>query len=496
MRLTLFLLAAALAITACPKPKPPPTPCGGDDQPCCTTGTACAADAGLECVAGTCISHPQPVPTDPCELPGAWVHDDAGFHANPGSPSTPDYSWLTIPLGFCVHPYGNVQSVRQIRFAPGGELFAASPSTSVASGVLPPRQGAIWVIPDDNGDGTGDENLSFAPATSVQGLMFANGYFYFQNSTSILREPYVTNQRLDNGQSEVVVDINVYSSSTHWPKTLDIADDGTIYVGNGGDQGEVCEQPMPFHGGILEIDGSANGKQVAMGLRNPIAVRCHHDGNDHCFAVELAKDGTAGVGGREKLIPIEDGDNWGFPCCASTNLPYPDVTVSCSTGQCAPDCSATTTDTNSFYIGNTPFGLDFEDTQFPAPWDHQVLIALHGAVGSWAGARVVAVDIDAQTGLPLASSTVDGGNDSGAIRDFATGWDDRSYAHGRPADVAFSSDGRLFVSNDVTGEIFWIAPIGPRSLMGSSPDGGLLSYPDGGLAPYSDGGYPLRPDAG
>jgi hypothetical protein len=43
------------------------------------------------------------------------------------------------------------------------------------------------------------------------------------------------------------------------------------------------------------------------------------------------------------------------------------------------------------------------------------------------------------------------------MTDFATGWDDGSLTHGRPAALAFSPDGRLFVANDNSGVIFWIA---------------------------------------
>ncbi len=42
--------------------------------------------------------------------------------------------------------------------------------------------------------------------------------------------------------------------------------------------------------------------------------------------------------------------------------------------QCAPDCSAVAPEANSFLIGNTPFGFDFEDAQFPAPWNDHVIL--------------------------------------------------------------------------------------------------------------------------
>jgi hypothetical protein len=44
--------------------------------------------------------------------------------------------------------------------------------------------------------------------------------------------------------------------------------------------------------------------------------------------------------------------------------------------------------------------------------------------------------------------------------DFATGWDDNTKSHGRPTNVAFAADGRLFLGNDQNGHIVWIAPLG------------------------------------
>ena len=376
--------------------------------------------------------------------------------------------WLHLPAGFCAHHYATVPNARQIRFAPGGELFVASPTAGTTGGG-PGGLAAIAVVPDDNRDGLGDSTHVFKDQLpSAQGMLFANGSFYFQDSTTIRSEPYTSGQRHDNGLISTVADISVYTSGLHWPKTLDISDTGQIFVGNGGDQGETCVEPdgtsnsMPFHGGILALDGTPGGNPIVKGLRNPIAVKCHRDGHNLCFASELAMDYSAAAGGREKLIPIRAGDNWGFPCCASHALPYMGVTIACPgnpSQMCAPDCSGVTPDSVSFIIGDTPFGFDFDDTQFPAPWDHKVIVSLHGAAGNWVGAKIVAIAFDPATGLPRPASNLLGGSNTGGMSDFATGWDDNSFQHGRPADIEFAPDGRMFVANDTTGEIFWIAPI-------------------------------------
>jgi glucose/arabinose dehydrogenase len=50
------------------------------------------------------------------------------------------------------------------------------------------------------------------------------------------------------------------------------------------------------------------------------------------------------------------------------------------------------------------------------------------------------------------------GAEPGSFAEFAEGWDDGTRTHGRPANVAFAPDGRLFLGNDNNGDIIWIAP--------------------------------------
>jgi glucose/arabinose dehydrogenase len=407
-------------------------------------------------VSGSLVdASPEASLADPCSLPGSIQFTSSGVVVVSGGGAAPDLSFLTLPQGFCAHYYGTVGSssggnARQMRFAPSGELFVSSPTTGTTGGNGGAGLAAIVVLPDDNHDGVADSVLTFLSSLpSTQGMLFANDQFYYQDGTQIMSVPYESGDRSPRGPSTQVANITIYTSSLHWPKTLDIADDGTIYVGNGGDQSEVCDPTRPFHGGILKLDGTDGGDPVAKGFRNPINVRCTH-GHNLCFAIELGLDYSADEGGHEKLVPIHQGDDWGFPCCATQNVPFP--------GGTAAICANVTPDTDSFLIGNTPFGVDFESGMWPAPWTGSAFIVTHGAAGTWAGARMVAIAMDPTTGLPMPASDVDGA-DTGAMRDFATGWDDGTLRHGRPSAVTFSSDGRLFVANDQNGVIFWIAPM-------------------------------------
>jgi glucose/arabinose dehydrogenase len=402
------------------------------------------------------------------ELPGTICFGAGGKQTLvPGGRDAPAVTWLSLPDGFCAHYFAHVAATRQLRFAPGGELFVASPSTGTAGGAGP-GLGEIVVLSDANGDGYADgdslphsdgtpQNLLFFTAVaSVQGLLFTPGFLYFQNDTQIMKVAYASGQKSLTGTPESVIDLSMangrYASQDHWPKTLDIADDGTIYVGNGGDQAQACNAsafPTPLsqiQGGIFKLDGTPAGSPVAQGFRNPIAVRCQKGGL--CFAVELGLDGSEGGGGREKVVPIRQGDDWGFPCCATQNVPEPDLSGT-------PDCSSVADESVAFVIGDTPFGLDFEPGLWPAPYTKNMIVTLHGAVGSLIGERVVAVPMESN-GLPKNSSDLDGST----LPQFAGGWDGTMGAHGRPAAVTFASDGRAFIGNDWSGDIFWVAPVG------------------------------------
>jgi glucose/arabinose dehydrogenase len=385
-----------------------------------------------------------------CDLPGSVQHTAAGKVAVNGGSNLDKITFMELHPGFCVHYFGNVGNARQLRFAPGGELFVASPTTSTTGGGGGGRS-AIVILSDDDRDGYAEVPIAFlTDLPSTQGLLFANGYFYYQDGQRILRRPYASGDRRPSTPFEVVATVDVYASAGHWPKTLDQADDGTIFVGNGGDQGETCDPLHPFHGGILKLDGSPGGRPISKGFRNPIAIRCQR-GHNLCFAVELAMDYSAEYGGREKLVPIREGDDWGFPCCFTTDKPAPNIIP-------APDCSGVTSEDVSFLIGDTPFGVDFEPGRWPDPYAGAAFVPVHGAYGTWAGARLVSIIVDPATGLPRAGSNLPRVS-NGAMETFATGWEESGQTQGRPSSVAFSADGRLFLSNDNNGDIVWIAPL-------------------------------------
>ena len=450
----------------------------------CTDSDAPSADAGVRDATikdAPTITEPRdalpPLAPDAmlegsyCALPGSLVATAQGMAiVAGGDPSAPNLSWLTVPPGFCAHHFANIAETRQLRVSPSGDVFASSPSAPTAGSENKTGQGAIVVLPDDDHDGVADSTLTFiGNLAQTQGLTFAAGYVYFQDGTSLKRVAFKSGDRAPSAAIETVTTVSPSEAQqfpVHWPKLVDVAKDGTVYFTNGSDQGESCYSPqqtasMPPTGSVFKVAPNGTISLVAKGFRNPIALRCEANANV-CLVAELARDGSGASGGREKIVPLRQGDDWGFPCCATKNLPYESEEYQDNGHVLAPsDCASVTPEDVSFEIGHTPFGIDFEAAGWPAPWGARALVALHGVVGSFVGSRVVGIALDPLTGLPLPSSDLDGGA-SGApnMMDFATGWDDGTLTHGRATAITFGGDGRMYVGDDTRGEIFWVAPVG------------------------------------
>jgi glucose/arabinose dehydrogenase len=404
-----------------------------------------------------------------CALSGSLVGTPNGMAmVAGGDASTPNLDWLTVPNGFCAHHFANIAETRQLRVSPSGDVFASSPSSPTAGSENKTGLGAIVVLPDDDHDGVADSTLTFiGNLAQTQGLTFAAGYVYFQDGTSLKRVAFKSGDRAPSAAIETVTTITPSEAQqfpVHWPKLVDVAKDGTVYFTNGSDQGESCYSPqqtaqMPPTGSVFKVAPDGTISLVAKGFRNPIALRCEANANV-CLVAELARDGSGASGGREKIVPLRQGDDWGFPCCATKNLPYESEEYQDNGHVLVPsDCSDVTSEDVSFEIGHTPFGIDFEATGWPAPWGTRAFVALHGVVGSFVGSRVVGIALDPSTGNPLPSSDLDGSG-SPNMMDFVTGWDDGTLSHGRATAVAFGGDGRMYVGDDTRGEIFWVAPVG------------------------------------
>lgn len=414
-----------------------------------------APDAG-DTDAGSDALAPPDAPPVPCTIEDLPPGAGKKFCDLPGA----EASDVDVPPEFCVREFTvtPVPEARVLRFAPNGDLFVAAPSYETVGGATG-GPGAIVVLPDDDGDGRADAVVTFAgPSTAdgntcasregdpkdlscVHGLAFAGDYLYFTRSDEVRRFPYAKGARAASGASELVARLGGAAlPDMRWTHTLERTKTGSLLVSRGRWDADECSADEMKRGAVfaLHVESGAPPlvpELVADGFRNPMYLRCSPSSCGDCYASELSGDDWDGIGGREKLALLVPGDSWGFPCCVSRDVPAPSAQPS--------DCVGVSRELVSIPLHDTNFGLDFDRGAFPDPYKHGLFIALHGVFTSFGGTGVVWLPADPVTLRP-----------AGGAKMFAKGF----LPKGRATDVAFAPDGRLFVGDDTTGKIYWIAP--------------------------------------
>jgi glucose/arabinose dehydrogenase len=378
-------------------------------------------------------------------MPDALPPTDSGptFCELPGQ----DVPGMNLPSGFCSRVFATVPCPRVLRFAPNGDVFVASPATPTPGGAAP-GMGAIVVLPDDNHDGVADGVTVFAsgaPFADVHGLHFRTDTLFYSTSTAVHSVPYARGDRHITTSTPIqIADMSDPGISDRWTHTISEDIHGQLYVTRGQYDNNTCPSTNPRSGSVLAVGGaaSAHGDVMITGMRNPMYLRCMPWGT--CYAAELTGDSWDTIGGVEKLVVVQNGGDYGYPCCVARGMPNPNISPT-------PDCSMTALSAHDFPLHNTPFGFDWERGLWPAPYANSFFVALHGNFGGWIGEAVQWSPVDPNSHSP-----------TGPTQDFATGWSLGGPIVGRPTDLMFAPDGRLFVTDDAGGVVFWIAP---RSLL-------------------------------
>ena len=344
--------------------------------------------------------------------------------------------------GFCLKSYAQIPEARGMVVAPNGDLFVASPSESAPGGASGGAS-AIFILSDDNHDGVAEVHVFLSALdavgtkpTEVHGLALGGGYLYFTTKATVWRTAYADGQRMATGVPENLGLPATYGTGGRWTHGLARSVGGTLYTSRGGYA--ACGGSTP-PGSISSIGADGTLAIVANGFRNPMYLRCHRT-DEVCAAMELGDDETAGA--VEKMLNLRPSTDYGFPCCQSTGRASPSSTMS---------CTGVTKEDASFPLSNTPFGFDWEPGMWPAPYTNGVFVALHGSAyttPAWKGVNVVYAPTDPTTHMPTQD-----------FAPFQGGWGPGgSMSLERPSDIAFSSDGRMFIADDTSGNIFWMAP--------------------------------------
>jgi glucose/arabinose dehydrogenase len=349
-----------------------------------------------------------------------------------------------LPSGYCVKLFAGsadgsvahspVMEPRVMAFAPDGDLFVSAPSMGTPGGAFG-GPGAILVLTDDDADGVAEVHTFLSGVADVHGLAFAPDALYYTTTNALYRVTYAAGQRAMSGTP---MQVSAIPNPGRWTHGLARSVGGVMHVSNG-----VLAAACPARDvGYVASVTSGAPSMMAVGLRNPMYMRCHFR-DELCMAAEMGDDGGGSYGAREKLFRIRAGTDYGFPCCAGPDLPAPGAT----------SCAGITQEEVVIPIGNSPFGFDWERGVWPGAMNGVLCIAQHGSFYStppWLGEGVYCTPTDPTTHVPTANFTMFLGGFSPANAGTARML--------RPADVAFAPDGRMFIADDVANAIYWVAP--------------------------------------
>lgn len=409
-------------------------------------------------------------------------HSDAPEPATQRATCAPGNADLSVPSGFCVQIFADdVGRARHIVVAKTGDVFVTLASSRDES-----RPVGVLALRDIDGDGRADVQRRFGDSGGT-GIALYRDYVYFAADDAVLRYPVPTGRLEPDGPPDTIVS-GLPADGSHRSKSIAITRDGTLYVDIGSrsnacqeetrTQGSPGQDPCPeleTRAGIWKFDANAigqvqaDGQRFATGLRNVVALTLHPLSSDLYGAVQgrdqlntlwpgLFNEQQNAEKPSEKMVLIEEGDDFGWPYC------YHDPELGLLV--LAPEyggnglergrCTAKQEPLMAFPAHWAPDGMLFySGTQFPSRYRFGAFIAFHG---SWNRAPLP------QGGYNVVFVPFAGDRPTGEWEIFADGFagDDmspRGAAH-RPTGLAQGADGSLFITDDRAGRIYRISYTG------------------------------------
>lgn len=298
-------------------------------------------------------------------------------------------------------------------------------------------------------------------------------YLYVANVNSIVRFPYRNGDLVAGAPAEVVVPWLTAESGSHSSRTLVFSADGkTMYLSIGSASnvaegiGPTPPEPLPAwearHGlgaawgseldraVVLAFDPDGKNKRTfATGLRNCVGMYLYPRSGDLLCSVN-ERDMLGDNLPPDYLTRVKAGAHYGWPWHYIGGHEDPRLA-----GQ-RPDLKNKVTLPDLLLTAHSaPLGMVMYQASpgataaFPAAYDGDLFLALHG---SWNRAT--------RTGSKVVRVRMKDGVPSGEYEDFMTGFvvSDQE-VWGRPSAVVVQDDGSLLVDDDVTGEIWRVAPV-------------------------------------
>lgn len=369
-----------------------------------------------------------PLPAEPLALAATPLHIPAAVRAATPPERLERFTGreIALPAGLTIGLFAVLRQPRFAAFGPGGDLYVADQ-----------RLGQIIILPDRDRDGVADRQIVFTDGLNQpHNVTFAGGAVYVGETNGVRR---LVDQDGD-GRADVSERIIPLPEGGHWSRTVAIGPDGKLYVSIGSSC-NICLETDQQRATIMqyELDGSG-GRVYATGLRNSVGLVWQPSTN-RLYATENGRDQMGNNVPPEEINEIRDGAHYGWPRCHGADIPDPIF------GRDPDACAGQTPPVVEMQAHSAPLGLAFVPPgAFPVA-QGDLIVAFHG---SW--------NRTPPTGYKLVRLAFRDDRPTGEVEDFAVGFRARGTTWSRPVDVVFGPDGALFVTDDLGGAIYRIAP--------------------------------------
>jgi glucose/arabinose dehydrogenase len=349
---------------------------------------------------------------------------DGGVNLPVGAPGPVE---LDLPAGFEADIFAReLGRPRFMAYDDEGVLFVADMSG-----------GRVLALPDRNADGEADGTVVVAQGLSnPSSLWFHDGWLYVGETPQVIR--LRLGEDLQVVESQVVVP-DLPPGGAHVSRTVLLDAGGRLYV-SAGSSCNVCEEDDERRAAITIYASDGSGERVfARGLRNAVGLAIN-PWTGELWATNNGRDWLGDDDPPETVYIVAEGLDAGWPRCHAGRIVDPDF------GQDGA-CQDVALPVVELQAHTAPLGLAFyEGTQFPAEYQGDLFVALHG---SWNRSQPVGYKV---VRIPLEEN-----RPAGQVLDFASGWRQRDGSvPGRPAGLIVAPDGSLMVSDDKAGLVYRI----------------------------------------
>jgi hypothetical protein len=399
------------------------------------------------------------------DLPPPFASSSAGN--GPRTVPRPANVLPSVPDNFKVSLWAtDPERSRLMVKAPNGDIFMSSPNRRT-----------LKVFRSSTGEKADTVSTFAANLDRPYGIAFWPAgpnpqYVYVANVNSIVRFPYQNGDLKARGEAEVLVKHITDEPGGHTTRTLVFSSDGKTMYLSVGSASNVAQQigqkpPEPLaqwearHGlgmtwgdefdraAVLAYDPDGKNKRTfATGLRNCVGMALYPSTGE-LFCSVNERDMLGDNLPPDYLTRVKGGAFYGWPWyyIGANEEPRlkghrPDLKSKVT----APDLLLTA---HSAPLGFTAYHAPAgAKAAFPAEYNGDVFVALHG---SW--------NRHTRTGSKVVRAFMKNGVPTGKYQDFVTGFvvSDKE-VWGRPSSVVVQDDGSLLVDDDVTGEIWRVAP--------------------------------------